>query len=157
MATISFNLPLLCIPAYYVLAAYPHGHAVIVAAKGNLQRHDNRNPKSAQNTENLKKRLSAREFAAFERAESCHRNALENMPLFIAAIFAGLLAEQKVGEGEIGLIEFAVGWMLLRVLYTINYLVTETVQWSYLRSVLYFISTFWAFYLIGSAAFALGA
>lgn len=153
----SFNLPILTIPLYYFLAVYPHGHAVMIARKGDPTRHDNRNPKASSMQENLKKRLTPREYAAWERAESCHRNHLENMPLFIATVFAGLLAEQRAGEGAVGLSTFCVGWMVVRVLYTINYIVTETVQWSLLRSVLYFVGTGWAFGILGRAAFALGS
>lgn len=156
MATISFNLPLLSISAYYILCLYPHAHASMLAVKGNLKNHDNRNPHSSQNLENLKRRLTNKEFAAYERAERCHKNHPENMPLLIAAIFAGLLAEQRVGEGEIGLIGFAVGFLVFRMLYTISYIYTETVRWSYVRSTLYAISTLWAFYMIGKASFILG-
>lgn len=42
---------------------------------------DNRNPKDSAYQEKLRKRLSPRELAAYERGESCHRNHLENMPL----------------------------------------------------------------------------
>ena len=157
MATMSFNIPLLSIPAYFILASYPHAHAMMVIAKAHMQKHDNSNPKGAKATESLKKRLSAREFAAYERAESCHRNHLENMPLFVAAIFAGLLAEQTVGAGAVGLTNFAVGWMVIRVLYTISYLRTEDVKWSYFRSVVYNVGSFWALYVIGKAAFVFGA
>lgn len=157
MAALSnFNLPLLTIPAYYVLAGYPHGHAVLLGSKGDLSQHDNRNPKSSTNAESLKRRLTARELAAFERAESCHRNALENMPLFVAAVFSGLLAEQKAGVGAVRLNTFAAAFMVVRILYTINYLTTETVRMSYVRSLLYFISTFHAFWIIGCAAYVLG-
>ena len=156
MSKTSFNLPLFSIPAYYLLAVYAHAHAALIATKGNLKHHDNRNPHSSTNTENLKRRLTAREFTAYERAERCHKNHLENMPLFCVVVLGGILAEQKVGEDELGLIEFVVGWMVLRVLYTVNYLMTETLEWSYLRSALYFTGTLWAFVIIGRAAFALG-
>lgn len=151
-----FNFPLLSIILYYILAIYPHGHAVILGSKGNLQRHDNRNPKASSYTDSVKKRLGAKGFAAWERAESCHRNHLENMPLFCAAIFAGLIAENQVGTGSLGLDEFAVGWLAIRVLYTVNYLTADTVKWSYVRSILYFVGSFWAFSVIARAAFALG-
>lgn len=153
----SFNIPLLSILAYYVLAIYPHGHAIMVASKGNLKQHDNTNPKSTKHTDKMKRRLTAREFAAYERAERCHSNHLENMPLFCSAIFAGLLVEQKVGTEELALNEFAVGFVLLRILYTISYISTETIRLSYLRSVLYFLTTGWAFYVIGRAAYIVGA
>ena len=153
----SFNIPLLSIPIYYVLAIYPHGHAILVASKGNMKQYDNANPKTTKSTDKLKRRLNAREFAAYERAERCHTNHLENMPLFCAAIFAGLLAEQKGVPGQIALNEFAVGFVLLRVLYTISYILTETIRLSYLRSALYFLTTGWAFYVIGRAALVVRA
>jgi len=46
MATISFSIPILTIPLYYVLATYPHGHAIVLASKGKPRAHDNRNPQS---------------------------------------------------------------------------------------------------------------
>lgn len=78
------------------------------------------------------------------------------MPLFIAAVFAGLLAEQKAGNGAVGLNDFVAAFLLIRVAYTINYIVTETVQWSYLRSLLYFVGAFWSFAVIGRAALVIG-
>ena len=45
--------------------------------------------------------------------------------------------------------------MALRIVYTINYLTAETVQWSYVRSVAYMVGTFWAFYVLGRAALVL--
>ncbi|KAF2767552.1 hypothetical protein EJ03DRAFT_144923 [Teratosphaeria nubilosa] len=156
MTTVSFSLPILTISIYYALSIYPHGHAILIASKGKLGAHDNRNPKASSYNDTLKKRLTPREFAAFERAESCHRNHLENMPLFVATVFAGILAEQGAGEGEIGLGAFCVGWLAIRVLYTANYLVTETIGWSYLRSLLYFAGCGWAFVILWRAAKVLG-
>ncbi|KAK4495432.1 hypothetical protein PRZ48_013763 [Zasmidium cellare] len=129
MTAASFiNIPILSIPIYYILAIFPHGWAISMVIKGDIRKHDNRNPKGTAYHELVKKRLTSREFDAFERAESCHRNHLENMPLFVATVFAGMLAEQRVGEGELGLNEFVVGWMVIRILYTANYLVTETIR-----------------------------
>ena len=156
MASTSFNLPLMTIPLYFALALYPHLRAATIATKGDLTLQDTRNPNGSENAAKIKKRLSPREFAAYERAKRCHANHLENGPIFVAAIFAGLLAE-KVGEGQVGLNAFAIGWMVVRVLYTVNYLTTETKMWSYLRTVLYNIGLLWAFVVIGRAAFVLGA
>lgn len=150
----SFSIPVLSIPLYYVLAVFPHGWAISRANKKNMKQHNNQNPKvkckkyiegssmasdapqASSYHESLKKRLTAKEFEAFERAESCHRNHMENMPLFIAAIFAGLLAESRIGADQVGLSSFVYGWMAIRILYTANYLSTETRVWSYLRSAL---------------------
>lgn len=150
----SINLPLLSIPLYYALSLYPHGHAMYIASKGQPTNLDNRNPKSSTLLESFKKRLGPKDFAAFERAESCHRNHLENMPLFVAAVFAGLLAERETGR-SVGTETFAVALLVVRVLYTVNYLTTETQKWSYVRSLLYFVATGLCFVTIGRAAVAM--
>lgn len=148
------NFPLLSIPLYYVLALWPHGRAISISTKGDYAKHDNRNPKSTTLIEKTKQRLSPEEFAAYERAESCHRNALENMPLFVAGVFAGLLAEQKAGE-DLGTSLFAASWLVVRTLYTINYINTTSQKWSLARSALYFVGTFLCFGMIGRAALVL--
>nr|POE71979.1 hypothetical protein CFP56_11855 [Quercus suber] len=127
-----------------------------IASGGKAAAHDNRNPKSSTYLAKLRQRLGEQKFAAFERAESCHRNHLENMPLYIASVFAGLLAEAKIGQGELGLKSFVVGWMVTRVLYTINYLNVESQGWSYIRSLLWFVNIGWAFAILGRSAYALG-
>lgn len=150
----SINIPLLSIPLYYALAVYPHGHAFYLASRNSSSPPDNRNPKSSDLLASFKKRLGPKDFAAFERAESCHRNHLENMPLFVAAVFAGLFAERETGQ-SVGVDTFAVALLVVRVLYTVNYLTTETQKWSYVRSLLYFVGTGLCFATIGRAALAL--
>jgi len=154
-ATMSLSIPILSIPLYYILAQVPHGYASSFAMKGGSQNYDNRNPKGSNHQESLKKRLGPREYAAYERAENCHRNGLENMPLFVATIFAGMLAEQKAGSGAVGLTTFCVAFLAMRVGYTANYIVVDTMNWSYVRSLLYVASTIWAFYVCGRAAMVL--
>lgn len=148
------NFPLLSIPLYYVLALWPHGRAISIATKGDLSKHDNRNPKSTTLIEKTKQRLSPEDFAAYERAESCHRNSLENMPLFVAAVFAGLLAEKEAGR-DLGTTLFAAGWLIARTLYAINYVNTTSMKWTHARSGLYFVGTFLCFGMIGRAALVL--
>ncbi|KAK6414828.1 hypothetical protein LTR95_017673, partial [Oleoguttula sp. CCFEE 5521] len=57
--------------------------------------HARDNPKSADLLELLQRRLSPEYWAAFERGKACHRNSMENMPLYVAAMFAGLQAERE--------------------------------------------------------------
>lgn len=157
MASSNFNLALMSIPAYFVLANVPHAYAAYVATRGDLGKHDNRNPHSANYQDKVKRSLTAKEYAAYERAKRCHLNHFENMPLFVAAVFAGLMAERSAGTGSVGLDSFVMGWMGCRVVYTINYILAESVSWSYLRSAMYMFSTAWAFTVIGKAAYAVGA
>jgi uncharacterized MAPEG superfamily protein len=148
------NFPLLSIPLYYVLSIYPHLHSINIATKGEMSKHDNRNPKSTSLIEKTKQRLSPEDFAAYERGQSCHRNSLENLPLFVAGVFAGLLAEREAGR-DLGTSFFAASWLVVRALYTINYLNTTSIGWSYARSGLYFVGTFLCFGMIGRAALQL--
>lgn len=112
--------PLLSIPVYTLLSIFPHVYAVSISSKGNPKRHDNRNPKASDHLAKVKSTLSPRDFARFERAESCHRNGLENMPLFVATILAGIYAQRETGV-PLNTTLFAALWLLDRVLYTVNY------------------------------------
>ena len=150
------NFPLLSIPIYYMLIHYPSAHATFFAGRSALKNRDNTNPHGEKNKYILKKHLSAKEFATYERAERCHRNGLENMPLFVAAIFAGILAEEKAGVGAAGLNTFAVGGLIVRLAYTFCYISTESQQWAPLRSLMYNVGVFWAFAVIIRAALKLG-
>ncbi|QIW99690.1 hypothetical protein AMS68_005208 [Peltaster fructicola] len=148
----TYNFSLLSIPLYYILAVIPHGQAMAIASRGGGGRHDNRNPKSSDFIAKLKSKLSARDFARFERAESCHRNHFENMPLFVASVLASLFVERQTGvKLDTGLNAALI--LGTRVLYTLNY---ETQKWSYVRSMLYFISVGLCFRMILRAAKALG-
>ena len=152
------SLPLLSIPAYYLLALTPHVIAIRIATQGDPSRHDNRNYHSTSNVDKIRRALGPAQFARYERAKRCHQNHLENLPLFVAGVFAGLLAEQArpSAAGGVGVDAYVVGWMLLRVVYTVSYVQTESLRWSYLRSAVYFIGTMWTFKVIASAARVLG-
>ncbi len=79
------------------------------------------------------------------------------MPLFVGAILAGMLAEQKIGVGSVGLNAFAVGGLATRAAYTVSYLTVGSSQgWSYVRSVLHNVQMLWAFVVLVRAAVALG-
>jgi uncharacterized MAPEG superfamily protein len=158
MASIPFNFPLLTIPIYYALSLFPHAYAAtrMTQKLDNFKSFDNTNSKGTAFQAKLKRQLTDRDLAAYERGEACHRNNNENMPLLVAAVFAGLLAEQRAGDGEVGLTKFCVAWLVLRLLYTINYMFAETQQLSYVRTLLYNVGTIYAFWIIGRASWVLG-
>lgn len=157
MASSNFNTALMSIPAYYALAVLPHFYAGYISTGGDASKHDNRNPHAANYQDKIKRSLPAKQYAGYERAKRCHANALENMPLFVAAILAGLMAERSAGAGSVGLDNFVMGFMACRVVYMLNYIVTESQNWSFLRSAMYIVSTGWAFTVLGKAAYAVGA
>jgi uncharacterized MAPEG superfamily protein len=149
------SIPLLSIPIYYLLAAVPHGYAVFGPGAAAFKSRDNSNPHGTSNQTLLKKHLSPRDYAAYERAERCHANALENMPLFVAANFAGLLAEKAGGKGSVGVDAYAVGFLVVRALHTVFYLRIESHAWSNLRTMAYLIGVVWSFVVIARAAIVL--
>jgi uncharacterized MAPEG superfamily protein len=116
----------------------------------------NVSPHGSDSLSSIKQSLKPHNFAAYERALRCHNNAMENMTLFIAAIFSSLLAEQKVGQCQLGLNSYVVLALAVRALYTVNYLRTESLRWSYLRTMFFNIWVFLSLYQVGRAAFALG-
>jgi uncharacterized MAPEG superfamily protein len=142
-----------------IIAAYPRYRASKIAGHGdvnNAMKAYNVSPNGSDSLSSIKQSLKPREFAAYERAVRCHNNAMENMTLFVAAIFSSLLAEQKVGKCQLGLNGYIVEALGVRVLYTISYLNTEGLRWSYLRTGLFNVWVLLSLYQIGRAAFALG-
>jgi len=165
----TYNIPVLSVIGYAVLCIVPHTISMGIAYGDDLSKADSTNPHGAEGQIALKKKLGAKKFAAYERAQSCQRNHFENFPLFVATIFAGLLAEASLrtplkgglsasaASAQIGVTAFAVGWMAIRVLYTANYITTETKLWAGVRSLLYFAGNGWAFTVLAKSAYALGA
>jgi uncharacterized MAPEG superfamily protein len=167
------NLSILAIPAYYVLSVLPHSYALNVATGGQLTKWDNRNPRSSTLKSKLKDRLSAEEFAKYERLEACHANGMEvrfsctifanqtqayyvqNMPLFAAAIVLGNMAGLKK-QGLDGLNGFAGLFLAVRLLYTGVYATHQTQGPTAARSVLWFTGVALCFRTIIRAARALG-
>ncbi|KAK5165483.1 uncharacterized protein LTR77_009012 [Saxophila tyrrhenica] len=138
------SLPLLSLPAYYALAAYPHAYAIFGPGASIMTERDNTSPNGARNQELLKKRLSPKDYAA-----------LENMPLFAAAVLGGLFVEAQTSS-LVGTTSFAIGGLLLRAAYTWSYLSVTSQNWSYLRSVLHNAQVVWSFVVLVRAAMALG-
>jgi uncharacterized MAPEG superfamily protein len=165
----TYNIPVLSIIGYSVLCIVPHMVSVGIAYGDDLNGLDTTNPHGAEGKTGLQKKIGAKRYAAYERAQSCQRNHFENFPLFVSAIFAGLLAESSLrtplkgglsasaASAQIGVTAFAVGWLAIRVLYTANYITTETKVWASVRSLLYFAGNGWAFTVLAKSAFALGA
>lgn len=162
------NLALIAIPAYYILSVAPHTYAITIASQGQPGKLDNRNPRSTTHIAKLRETLGEEAFNRFERAESAHKNSMENMPLFIAAVFAGLLADQAT-KGTVGralltsggvsdkMKRFLTSWFAIRGLYTAAYITTSDNKYSVIRSLLWVASLGVAFEQIYSAAKVLGA
>lgn len=148
----AFKLAVLSIPAYHMIAIIPHIYAQYISMQGTAGRLHNNNPRSVLITERLRKTLPPQQFAKWERAKASHYNTTENAPLFVATIFACLLAEQQEGADQTGADTFAIAYVLLRALFVLIYCTTETERWSYVRSFLFTFANFWAFVVLCRSA-----
>lgn len=82
------NHTLLAVPAMWLTAIAPHSWAVEFIKKHNNGRFDNSNAKGQAFNAKLQANVPADVLARFERAESAHRNGLENLPLFAVGVLA---------------------------------------------------------------------
>lgn len=112
------NYSLVSLPLYYGLCLVPHFYALNLATGGNPLAWDNRNSRSEELANNLKKKLDAKSYARYERSRSAHFNSLESFPLYATAILAANLA--RVGNKELN--SFVLGISSLRVLYILSYI-----------------------------------
>jgi uncharacterized MAPEG superfamily protein len=116
---------------------------------------DNRNPRSSDLKAKLKERLGPKVFAKYERAEACHANSMENLPLFTAAVILGNMAGLEQ-EGLGGLNGFAASFLAVRLAYTTAYLTHETQGPTAVRSALWAVGVGLCLRVIFKAAKALG-
>lgn len=151
----TYNPSILAIPVLHVLAILPHSYALSVATGGQLTHWDNRNPRSTHLRTKLRERLSADDFALFERLEACHANGMENLPLFATAVILGNMAGLKK-DGIWGLTGFAASFLAVRVLYSIVYVSNKTQGLSLVRSGLWAVSVGMCWRVIIKSAKALG-
>jgi uncharacterized MAPEG superfamily protein len=151
----TYNPSILAIPAYYMLSFLPHVYAIQLATNGKALTWDNRNPRSTALKAKLKETLSADTYAAYERAEACHANGMENLPLFATAIILGNVAGLK-RDGKHGLAGFAGLFLAIRVAYTACYLGTNTNGLTLVRSGLWATGSVLCVRVMLKAAKALG-
>ncbi len=110
----SSNYSLYTIPLYLVLSLATHIYAVTTVKAANKGKWDNANPRSTNWATTLQKNVPADVYALYERGESAHKNAQENLPLFAASIIMGNMARLPSST----LNTFAFAMILMRVLYT---------------------------------------
>jgi len=160
------NLAIIAIPAYFILSLAPHTYGLSILTGGNASNLENQNPRSEDFHSRAREAIGEAAYQRFERAESAHKNSLENMPLFYAAVVAGLLAEQAtkgtIGKTYVssgvstGMRTFLAGWFAVRSAYTLAYIGIESKQMSYVRSGLYFAGVALCFQQFYNAAYILG-
>jgi len=151
----TYNPSILAIPAYYILSVLPHSYAISIATQGKPLTWDNRNPRSSSLKAQLKETLDADTYAYYERAEACHANGMENLPLFASAVILGNMAGLK-RDGIHGLTGFAGLFLAIRIAYTAVYLGTKTNGPTMVRSTLWATGSVLCVRVMLEAARALG-
>ncbi|KAH7047434.1 hypothetical protein B0J12DRAFT_666811 [Macrophomina phaseolina] len=142
------NYTLLSIPAAYITAVVPHVYAVELIKRANNGRWANANAQGSAFKSHLQRTIPAPTLAKFERAESAHRNGLENLPLFAAAVLAAAHA---------GVEPAAVAWTAwafcgLRVVYNGIYIHVSDNKVSFARSAVWAVGVLLCFSLFVRAA-----
>ncbi|KAK6076217.1 hypothetical protein SCUP234_07385 [Seiridium cupressi] len=164
MSSNSLNYPLLAIPAYYVFSLVPHAYAGSLLAS-NGYRVDNANPKASLSPSAVKGKVPDAVFQKYQRAENAQSNNMEQLPLFITAVLASIIAEKATlqGFGErvreedfTGLTTFVGAWFAVRTVYNVLYIQTEDTSKSFFRSLSWAAGSGLSIYQIYKAAQILG-
>jgi uncharacterized MAPEG superfamily protein len=124
------NFSILAIPIHYLLALLPHAYAIRLVRRALSGRWDNANAQGSAWRQALSAKLPAATLARFERAESAHRNGLENLPLFAAAV----LAANGAGVQRATVDAHAAAWLVLRAVYNLLYVNIEGNRASFART-----------------------
>ncbi|KAL3422664.1 hypothetical protein PVAG01_06821 [Phlyctema vagabunda] len=140
------------IPVYYLLSLYPHGYAMKQVSKalpgGIKSAYDNRNPRAASSTDAIRRQVPADVFAVYERAESAHKNGMENFPLIATAIVLGNVA--KLSPRTLN--TTVACYLLTRVGYTYMYITSTTRKRSLVRTAVWNAGVGLCLFLIVKAA-----
>lgn len=140
----STNYSIYAIPAYFVLAILPHNYAVNLIKGANNGHWDNTNARSPAWHERIQKSTPAAIFSRYERAEAAHKNAMENLAIFSTTIILGNLAELPTST----LNTVAGLYLALRAIYTLAYINTVSLKYSFVRTGIWTSSIVLCFYQI---------
>ena len=145
------NYSAFAIPIYHLISLLPHAYAIQLIRRANNGRWNNSNPRSSDWHTLLQKSVPARVFARYERAEAAHKNCMENLSLFSAAVIMGNVARLEPSR----LNGVTAAYLLARVAYMLVYVNVESKRWSFLRTGIYTVSVALCFALMIPAALAL--
>ncbi|KAF2691614.1 hypothetical protein K458DRAFT_325085 [Lentithecium fluviatile CBS 122367] len=132
------NYSIHAIPAYMVLAFLPHAYAISSIKKANNGKFNNVNARGVDTLAMYKKSVPAEVFGRYERGKAAHANLMENAPFFIGAVIVGNMMGLSAET-----MNTAIGsYLALRVAYIVAYINVTSQKYSYVRSLLWAISSF---------------
>jgi len=138
-------LALYSIPVAFFVGLAPHVQKLLVL-QGSGIKVDNKAPRSTIHVAE-KKGIPAATLAKYHRLDAAHTNANENFPIFVSAIFAGLVGGLPARQ----LNTFAGVYLGCRLVYNFSYANQTTEALAGLRSLSFWTATFYAFYIMISA------
>jgi len=142
MATPNYSIHALT--AFYLMAIVPQVYSTAIIYRATNGRYNNVNPRGASSFETYKKGCDNATYSRFERARAAHANAMENLPLFGAAV----ICANMVGL-DIGTVNMVCAIFLgLRAVYTALYIAIENHALSYARSFAWMASAVCCLYLL---------
>lgn len=142
MATPNYSVHALT--AFYVMAFVPHLYSVALIYRATNGRQNNVNPRGVSSLETYQKSCDKATYARYERARAAHANALENLPLFAAAVICANIAGL-----DVAMVNMVCGVFLgLRTVYLSLYIAIERQALSYARSMVWMASAACCLYLL---------
>ncbi|KAF2198949.1 hypothetical protein GQ43DRAFT_377403 [Delitschia confertaspora ATCC 74209] len=133
----SVNYSLFGVPVYWLYALAPHMYGVNIIKKARNGKWDNTNPRGGNAASDIQKSVPKDVFARYERCEGAHKNSMENAPFFMCAMLVG----NVVGLPANTMNTAAAAYMGLRIAHTLLYINVTSQKYSYLRTLVYTIST----------------
>ena len=142
MATPNYSIHTLI--AFYIMAFVPQCYSTALIYRATNGRYNNVNPRSATSFETYQKGTNKATYGRFERARAAHANAMENLPLFAAAVICANMAGL-----DAGMVNTVCGIFLsLRAVHSALYIAIEKHGLSHARSVVWMASAGCCLYLL---------
>lgn len=138
------NYSIYAIPAFYVLALVPKAYCTALINRATNGRFNNANPRGESVWQNYQKSMDAATYAKIERALAAHSNAMENLPIFFAAVICANLAGL-----DLGTVNAVCGVFLFsRALHTALYITVTNKKLAPARSITWVASVVCCLYLL---------
>ncbi|ETN41673.1 uncharacterized protein HMPREF1541_03609 [Cyphellophora europaea CBS 101466] len=127
------NYALFTIPAYLVIAMFPHAYSVWLITTNNNNKWDLQSPRSTNNRSKTEASVPKHIYRRFERCRSAHENMLENMAFVVGGILSGVVTRLDAEWMNLmcGL------YLVSRILYTISYVSIASAKWAPMRTAWY--------------------
>jgi len=141
------NYSIYALPAFFVIALAPQAYSTAFINRATNNRFDNANPRGQSSQQVYQKSTDAATWAKYERARAAHSNAMENLPLFFAAVICANMAGLDTGLVN----GVCAAFLGLRAAHSVVYVMVADQKVSSLRSMIWMASAGCCLYLMVKA------